>query len=102
MNLQIIKSIEGKAEYILLPISAYKALKHQIDEVLTKDFVAFQIEDYVSNPVAIARIQANLTQEELASFMKVSQAYISKLEAQEKVTAKVIDRVMAAIQLSND
>ncbi|HHF7345999.1 TPA: helix-turn-helix transcriptional regulator [Legionella feeleii] len=33
--------------------------------------------DYVDNPVALARIQAGLTQEELASLMGVTQAYIS-------------------------
>jgi ribosome-binding protein aMBF1 (putative translation factor) len=100
MNLQIIKSIEGKAEYVLLPIKAYQALKHQIDRILTQDadFEIFNLEDYVTNPVALARIRADLTQEELAEKMGVSQAYISKLESQEKVSAKVLAKVMAGIQ----
>lgn len=99
MNLQVIKSVEGKAEYVLLPINAYKALKHEIDKVLNEDYdyESFNLDDYVSNPVALARIRSNLTQEELATKMNVSQAYISKLEAQDTVSEKVLAKVMAAI-----
>ncbi len=98
MNLQIIKSVEGEAEYVLLPINAYKALKHQIDKVIDEDYAPFKLEDYVDNPVALARIKANLTQEELAQRMDVSQAYISKLESQDAVSAKVMAKVMTALQ----
>ncbi len=34
MNLQTIKSLDGKVEYVLLPVAAYKALRHQITEQL--------------------------------------------------------------------
>ncbi len=77
MNLQIIKSIDGKAEY-----------------------APFELTNYVDNPVALARINAVMTQEELATRMSVTQAYISKLEAQSKVTAKVLKKVKAAIDES--
>lgn len=36
MSLQIIKSIDGKDEYILLPIGIYNALREQIKEKLKK------------------------------------------------------------------
>jgi ribosome-binding protein aMBF1 (putative translation factor) len=100
MSLQIIKSIEGKAEYVLLPINAYRALKDEIDRVVAQknEFEDFNLDDYVNNPVALARIKANLTQEELAERMGVSQAYISKLEAQDKVSAKVLSRAMEAVR----
>lgn len=52
------------------------------------DYVPFELTDYVDNPVALARINAGLTQESLAKRMKVTQAYVSKLEAHSKVTAK--------------
>jgi DNA-binding XRE family transcriptional regulator len=93
MTLQIIKSLDGKEEYALLPIAAYNSLKPQIHKVLEADYVEFDIYDYVQNPVALARIEANLTQEELAKKMGVTQAYISKLENQESVTAKVLKKV---------
>ncbi len=101
MNIQIINSMSGDAEYVLLPIHAYKALKPQIDKLLNNDYEDFVLEDYVSNPVALARIEANITQGELADLMKVSQAYISKIESQSKVSAKTIAKVRSAL-LKND
>lgn len=103
MTLQIIKSIDGKAEYVLLPFNVYSALRDKIEEVLKKkyrneDYIPFELTDYVDNPVALARINAGITQEELAKRMKVTQAYISKLETQDKVTAKVIKKVKEAIE----
>ena len=103
MTLQIIKSIDGKAEYVLLPIDVYNALRDEIEEALKKkysgeDYVPFELTDYVDNPVALARINAGITQEELAKRMDVTQAYISKLEAQSKVTAKIAKKVKTAIE----
>ncbi|HSW69423.1 MAG TPA: helix-turn-helix transcriptional regulator [Gammaproteobacteria bacterium] len=103
MTLQIIKSIDGKAEYVLLPFNVYHALRDEIEKALNKkysseDYVPFELTDYVDNPVALARINASITQEELAKRMNVTQAYISKLEAQSKVTAKVLKKVKTAIE----
>lgn len=103
MTLQIIKSIDGKAEYVLLPINIYNTLRSEIEAALQKkhsheDYVSFELTDYVDNPVALARINAGITQETLAEHMKVTQAYISKLEAQSKVTPKVLMKVKAAIK----
>ena len=98
MSLQVIKSIKGEVEYVLLPIHAYEALKPQIEKVLKDDeYVPFLAEDYISNPVALARINAQITQEELAEALDVSQAYVSKLETQEKVSVKAIRNVKNAI-----
>lgn len=103
MTLQIIKSIEGKAEYVLLPVNIYHSLRNEIEKALKKkysekDYVRFELTDYVDNPVALARVNADMTQETLAKLMKVSQAYVSKLEAQDKVTAKVLKKVKIAIE----
>ncbi len=103
MNLQIIKSTDGKAEYVLLPIHVYNSLRNEIEKALNKkhlsnDYVTFELDDYIDNPIALARINASITQEELAKRMKVSQAYVSKLEAQSKVTAKVLKKVKSALE----
>lgn len=102
MNLQTIKSMDGKVEYILLPIAAYQALRHQITKQLKQanedqEYEVFDPTDYIDNPVALARIQASITQEELAKLMSVTQAYVSKIENQEKVTAKMMQKVTTAI-----
>ncbi|WP_028389652.1 helix-turn-helix domain-containing protein [Legionella fairfieldensis] len=103
MNLQTIKSLDGKVEYVLLPVAAYKALRHQITEQLrhtqnNEDYEVFDPADYVDNPVALARIQAGLTQEELAKLMTVTQAYISKIENQENVSVKLLNKVHEALK----
>lgn len=65
---------------------------------LSNDYVPFELTDYVDNPIAFARINAGITQEELAKCMSVTQTYISKLEDQSKVTPKVLKKVKAAIE----
>lgn len=102
MNLQTIKSMDGRVEYVLLPIAAYQALRHQITEQLKQtnedqEYEIFDPTDYIDNPVALARIQTGITQEELARLMNVTQAYVSKIENQEKVTAKMMQKVTKAI-----
>lgn len=103
MNLQIIKSINGKDEYVLLPVPVYKTLHKQIESKLSEletegDYVFFDPADYVDNPVALARIKARMTQKELAEHMGVTQAYISKIEQQEKVTPKLLSKVQTALK----
>jgi ribosome-binding protein aMBF1 (putative translation factor) len=106
MTLQKIKSLDGKDEYVLLPIAVYHALRGQIEQRLASrsaarskddDYLPFVLEDYVDNPVAFARIKAKITQAELARRMDVSQAYVSKLEAQAQVSSKVLAKVDAAL-----
>jgi len=106
MTLQKIKSIHGKDEYVLLPVAIYRALKDQIEKELAacetsqsaeQAYEPFILEDYVDNPVALARIKAGITQEQLAQRLGVSQAYISQLERRTQVTNKMLERVHIAI-----
>ena len=97
MNLQRIKSIEGKDEYVLLPINTYQLLKKQIDKTLNSKYVDFKLEEFVQNPIALARIKANLTQGQLAKKLKVSQAYISRIENEEKVSPKLLYKIKQLI-----
>lgn len=103
MSLQMIKSIEGRVEYVLLPFNTYRVLKKQIDHVMNEDedYIPFKLEEYVQNPIALARIQARITQEELARYLKVSQAYISKVENKEgaKISKKLLEKVMMVINV---
>lgn len=102
MTLQTIKSMDGKDEYVLLPVAVFKALEEEIVEQLEHlnegGYVPFLLEDYVDNPVALARMKAHVTQKKLAERMGVSQAYISKIERQESVTPALLKRVKAVLK----
>jgi len=101
MNLQIIKSVDGKDEYVLLPIMIYNALHDEIHARVKKSktgYVTFDPADYVDNPIALARINSGITQEELAKKMNVSQAYISKIEANDNASAKLLLKVKTALK----
>jgi ribosome-binding protein aMBF1 (putative translation factor) len=104
-KVQIIQSLQGKPEYVLLPYDLYQSLRSDLERKLTArknspagDYTPFQIEDYVDNPVALARIKARISQSELARRLGVSQAYVSKIERQERVTAKLLARVKTALR----
>lgn len=107
MNLQTIKALNGQVEYVLLPIATYMALEDEITKKLNEieedgEYELFNPADYVDNPVALARIIARVSQKELAKRMNVTQAYISKLENQDKVSAKVIKKVTDALRPENN
>lgn len=101
-KVQVIQSLDGEPEYVLIPYRVYRVLKGKIDAALKTapegDYRPFRMDEYVDNPVALARIKARLSQEELARRMGVTQAYISKLERQGKVTAKMLSKVQAALK----
>lgn len=100
MNLQIINSMQGQPEYVLLPMRIYNELRIEIEKKLNEsEYIPFILEEYVNNPVALARIKANMTQEELADVMGVTQAYISKIERQKKVTPKTLDKIYKKLEL---
>ena len=122
MKLNTLETLGGQS-FVLLPIYIYENLKPQITKVLknyhssdpivvdlkklampitTKantDYVPFKLNDYVRNPVAKARIEAGLTQVQLAKRMKVTQPYIAKLEAQGRVSKEKLEQVKIVISL---
>lgn len=112
MNLQTIKNMHGKAEYVLLPVQIYGVLKEQIEDELAgleawanqkEDYVDFDPADYVENPVALARLQAQVKQADLAQYMKVTQSYISKLEHADHVSEEALRKVKTALlQMRSD
>jgi DNA-binding XRE family transcriptional regulator len=104
-TLQTIKSINGITEYVLLPMAVYRVLHKAIERELKRleasstkdDYVPFDPADYIDNPIALARIKANVRQAELAKLLGVTQAYISKVENQDKVSPELLARVRKAI-----
>ena len=91
----------------MIPVAVYNALREQIEDELagreaaadkSADYVPFALEDYVDSPIALARIKAKVTQKELAKRLSVTQAYISKVEHQAKVTPKLLAKVKTALR----
>lgn len=62
------------------------------------DYVPFVLEKYVSNPVALARIKATVTQDELADAMGVSLAHVREMEARKKVAAVEFKAVLSSLK----
>jgi ribosome-binding protein aMBF1 (putative translation factor) len=94
--------MNGKTQYVLLPIIVYRILQDQIDEQLTNiesDYVPFKPEDYIKNQIVLARIKAGIKQAELARLLNVSQAYISKIEYEDyHVTERLLKKVKTALK----
>lgn len=120
MKLNTLETLGGQS-FVLLPAHIYENLKPQITRALKSyqssdpiivdlkklatpiaakanaDYVPFKLDDYVRNPVAKARIEAGLTQVQLAKRLKVTQPYIAKLEAQGRVSKEKITQVKTVL-----
>ena len=95
----------GKPAFAVIPYAEYIALTvNQARQPETEDdeFVPFILSDYIKNPIRIARVEAGLTQVELAERLGVTQGYVSKIEGHSfSVSDTLLKRVMAATQQGN-
>jgi ribosome-binding protein aMBF1 (putative translation factor) len=106
MNFNTIEALGGQ-RFVLFPADDYARIEKDVQALLRKhvavsrakkaDYEPFVLTDYVRNPVALARINAGMTQVELAKRLGVSQPYIAKLEAQGRVSKEKLDQVNAAL-----
>lgn len=103
-NIQIIKNMQGKPEYVLLPISAYEKVKYDIEKDLQiideqKEYIDFDPKNFIKNPLALARMKAKITQKKLAEKLHTSQAYISKIENDNYcVSEKLLHKVLSVLK----
>lgn len=72
-------------------------LVFKADQNTEQAYVPFALEDYVNNPMALARTKAGITQEQRTQRMGVSQAYVSQIECRSNITHKMLERVSNAI-----
>ncbi len=92
MKPQIIYDNE-RPVFVVLPYQEYMQLAADDDEL-----IPFEVADYIANPLKAARVEAGLTQVELAERLKVSQAYIAKIETPSyNPSDKLMKRVDEAI-----
>jgi DNA-binding Xre family transcriptional regulator len=65
------------------------------------EIIDFNFSDYVDNPVQLRRLKSGISQKELAQKMGVTQAYISKLERTDVVSAKALKKNKLCVGLGN-
>ena len=93
----------GKPAFAVIPYDEYLALTANRNTSATPpddEFVPFALADYIANPIRVARIEAGLTQQELAARLEVTQRYISRIEGRNfEVSAGLMARVKGAIAM---
>ncbi len=77
-------------------------VQYELQEILSDpvdgEISDFRFADYAKNPALLARLEGGLTQKELAEKMEVTQAYVSKLEQAEKVSAKALLKIKSVLE----
>ena len=84
---------ENKPAFAVIPYAEYIELIGGSKD--DSETVPFVLSDYIQNPIRVARIQANLSQQELAERLNVTQGYISRIEGR---NFKVSDKLMLKIR----
>ena len=93
---------EGKPTFAVIPYDEYLALtvnREKPPASKEDELVPFVVGDYIKNPLRAARVDAGLTQQELADRLEVTQGYISKIEGRNfDVTPALLGRVDKALR----
>jgi len=87
-----------KPAFVVIPYDDYLELTNQDKE--QDEFIPFKLDDYIQNPIRVARIQANLSQQELAERLNVTQGYISRIEGRSfKVSDKLMHKIKSVLSI---
>ncbi|MBC8403310.1 MAG: helix-turn-helix transcriptional regulator [Candidatus Marinimicrobia bacterium] len=108
MSIQIIKK-DNKPDYLVIPYDEFRAMAREdlLDAVAAQVILSdpidgelsdFQFADYAKNSALLARLEAGLTQKELAEKLGVTQAYVSKLELAGKVSVKALLKIKSVLE----
>ncbi|MCB1908135.1 MAG: helix-turn-helix transcriptional regulator [Rhodocyclaceae bacterium] len=96
---------DGKPAFAVIPYDEYLALtlnRERQPASEDNELVPFVLSDYIENPIRVARVEAGLTQQELAARLNVTQGYVSKIEGRKfKVTPTLLQRVQRALDMGH-
>lgn len=86
----------NKPAFAVIPYADYMELVGSSND--DDEYVPFALNDYIQNPIRVARIQANLSQQDLAERLNVTQGYISRVERRNfKVTDKLMHKIKTVL-----
>lgn len=87
---------DNKPAFAVIPYADYMTLVGSAND--DDEYVPFALNDYIQNPIRVARIEANLSQQDLAEHLNVTQGYISRIEGRNfKVTEKLMHKIKTAL-----
>lgn len=86
----------NKPAFAVIPYADYIALVGSAND--DDEYVSFALNDYIQNPIRVARIEANLSQQDLAERLNITQGYISRIEGRNfKVTDKLMHKIRTVL-----
>lgn len=93
----------GRPAFVLVPYDKYLRLARtqSVKERLKSEteLVPFEVSDYIKNPIRVARVKAGLTQLQLAKRLKVTQGYVSKIEARNFIVSEsLMDKIATVLK----
>ena len=108
MSIQVVKK-KQRVDYVIIPYDEFITYANEglieaayIQDILTNpvdgEIMDFDFGNHVDNPVQLRRLRAGFTQKELAEKLGVTQAYVSKLERAQTVSAKALKKVNDILQ----
>jgi ribosome-binding protein aMBF1 (putative translation factor) len=88
---------QDKPAFVVIPYADYIELTSstKFDD---NEHVPFVLSDYIQNPIRVARIEAGLSQMQLAERLGVTQGYVSRIEGRNfKISDKLMLKVNTAL-----
>lgn len=84
---------QGKPAFVVIPYADYIEMTSPTKSD-DGEYVPFVLSDYIQNPIRVARIEAGLSQAQLAERLGVTQGYVSRIEGR---NFKVSDILMLKV-----